>query len=139
MNKNSENSVENQEPGPAGSGGQGTGQNSTDPGDARTAKRTRTGPPLVERATALRGQGIASQKKPKRTLRRQTQTDIYGRDAEVPYVKLEAAARDLVCSLMERQDRMNEEIFYKLNDLAYRVEDLEENRPTPAEVSGGVP
>jgi hypothetical protein len=34
---------------------------------------------------------------------------------------------------------MNEEIFYKLNDLAYRVEDLEENRPTPAGISGGVP
>ena len=99
MNEQSENNVENQEPGPAGSGEQGTGQNSTDPGDARTAKRTRTSPPLVERVTALRGQGIASPKKPKRTLRRQTQTDIYGRDAEVPYVKLEAAARDLVCSL----------------------------------------
>jgi hypothetical protein len=139
VNINSENNVENQESGLAGSGEQGTGQNSTDPGDARTAKRTRTGPPLVERATALRGQGIASPKKPKRTLRRQTQTDIYGRDAEVPYVKLEAAARDLVCSLMERQDRMNEEIFYRINDLGYRVEDLEENRPNPTEVSGGVP
>jgi hypothetical protein len=128
MNKNSENNVENQEPGPAGSSGQGTGQNSMDPGDARTAKRTRTSPLLVERVTALRGQGIASPKKPKSMLRRQTQTDIYSRDAEVPYVKLEAAARDLVCSLMERQDRMNEEIFYKLNDLAYRVEDLEQGR-----------
>ena len=128
MNEQSENSVKNQEPGPAGSSGQGTGQNSTDPQDVRTAKRTRTSPLLVERVTALRGQGIASPKKPKSTLRRQTQTDIYGRDAEVPYVKLEAAARDLVCSLMERQDRMNEEIFYKLNDLAYRVEDLEQGR-----------
>jgi len=65
--------------------------------------------------------------------------DINDKDAEVPYVKLEAAARALVCSLMERQDRMNEEIFYKLNDLAYRVEDLEENRPTPPGVSGGAP
>ena len=72
MNELSENSVENQEPGPAGSGGQEIGQNSTDTGDARTAKRTRTSPPLVERATALRGQGIALPKKPKRTLRRQT-------------------------------------------------------------------
>lgn len=139
MNEQYENNVENQEPGPAGSGGQGTGQNSTDQGDARTAKRTRTTPPLAGRVTALRGQGIASHKKPKSTLRRQTQTDIYSRDAEVPYVKLEAAARALVCSLMERQDRMNEEIFYKLNDLAYRIEDLEENRPTPPDVSGGAP
>ena len=128
MNEQSENSVENQEPGPAGSGEQGTGQNSTNPGDARTAKRTRTAPRLVERVTALRGQSVARLPEPKSTLRRQTQADIYQKDAEVPYVKLEAAARDLVCSLMERQDRMNEEIFYKLNDLAYRVEDLEENR-----------
>ena len=135
MNINSENNVENQEPGLAGSGEQGTGQNSTDPGDARTAKRTGTAPPLVDRVTALRGQGIASPKKPKSTLRRQTQTDIYGKDAEVPYVKLEAAARDLICSLMERQDRMNEEIFNKLNDLGYRLGDLEENRPCEIETS----
>ena len=40
----------------------------------------------------------------------------------------EAAASDLICSLMERQDRMNEEIFNKLNDLGYRVEDLDEAR-----------
>jgi len=94
----------------------------------RTAKCIRTAPRLVERVTALRGQGIARPPEPKNILRRQTQTDIYGKDAEVPYVKFEAAARDLVCSLMERQDRMNEEIFYKLNDLVYRVEDLEQDR-----------
>jgi len=139
MNEQSESNVESQEPGPAGSGEQGTGQDSMDPGDARKAKRTRTSPPLVGRVTSLSGQGIAFPKKPKRTLRRQTQTDIYSRDAEVPYVKLEVAARALVCSLMERQDRMNEEIFYKLNDLVYRVEDLEENHPTPPGVSGGTP
>jgi len=54
--------------------------------------------------------------------------DIYEKDAEIPYVKFEAAARDLVCSLMERQDRMNEEIFSKINDLAYRVDDIEQAR-----------
>jgi len=124
-----ENNVENQEPGPARSSEQGTGQNSTDSGDARTAKRTRTAPLLVERVTALRGQGVASPKEPKSILRRQTQVDIYNKDAEIPYVKFEAAVRDLVCSLMERQDRMNEEIFYKINDLVYRVEDLEQDLP----------
>ena len=128
MNEQSENNVENQEPGPAGSGEQGTGQNSTDPGDARTAKRTRTAPRLVERATALRGQSIARPQEPKSIRRLHTRMDIYEKDAEIPYVKLEAAARDLVCSLMERQDRMNEEIFYKINDLAYRVDDIEEGR-----------
>jgi hypothetical protein len=128
MNEQSENNGENQEPGLAGSGGKGTGQNSTDPGDARTAKRTRTAPRLVERATALRGQSIARPQEPKSIRRLHTRMDIYEKDAEIPYVKFEAAARDLVCSLMERQDRMNEEIFYKINDLAYRVDDIEEGR-----------
>ena len=128
MNEQSENNGENQEPGPAGSGEQGTRQNSTDPGDARTAKRTRTAPRLVERATALRGQSIARPQEPKSIRRLHTRMDIYEKDAEIPYVKFEAAARDLVCSLMERQDRMNEEIFYKINDLAYRVDDIEEGR-----------
>jgi hypothetical protein len=54
--------------------------------------------------------------------------DIYGREAEVPYVKFEVATRDLVCSLMERQDRMNEEIFFKINDLEYRVDNVEQDR-----------
>jgi hypothetical protein len=43
-------------------------------------------------------------------------------------VKFEAAARDLVCSLMERQDRMNKEIFLRINDLGCRLEDLEDDR-----------
>jgi len=134
MNELSENKVENLERGLVGSGEQGTGgQNSTDSGDARTAKRTRTAPLLVERVTALRGQGIASPREPKSILRRRTQADIDNKGAEVPYVKFEAAVRDLVCSLMERQDRMNEEIFYKINDLVYRVEDLEQDLP----VAGG--
>jgi hypothetical protein len=134
-----ENNIENLEPGPAGSSDQGTGQDSMDPGEVRTSKRTKTAPPLVERVTALRGRGIAAHKEPKSTLRRQTQADIYNKGAEVPYLKLEAAARDLVCSLMERQDRMNEEIFYKLNDLAFRVGDLEEDRPAAGTVTGDTP
>ena len=53
---------------------------------------------------------------------------------EIPYVKFEKAARDLVCSLMERQDRMNEEIFLKINDLEYRVDDIREG---PERRNGG--
>jgi len=123
-----ENNDENQVPGPAGSNEQGTGQNSTGTDRIRTTTRTRTAPRLVERATALRGLSIARPPEPKSIHRRQTQTDIYQKDAEIPYMKFEAAARDLVCSLMERQDRMNEEIFNKINDLGYRVEDLEEDQ-----------
>ncbi len=89
--------------------------------------------------TALRGQSIALSKDPKSTLRRQTRADISTKGAEVPYVKLEAAARDLVCSLMERQDRMNEEIFSRLNDLAFRVGDLEEDRQVTGSATGYTP
>ncbi|MDD1691079.1 MAG: hypothetical protein LUQ66_10505 [Methanoregula sp.] len=92
------------------------------------ALRKRPAPRLVERVTVLRGQSIARPFTPKSVRRRQTERDLYGKDPEISYVKFERAARDLVCSLMERQDRMNEEIFYKLNDLGYRVEDLELDR-----------
>lgn len=82
-------------------------------------------PRLVERVTALRGLSISRQRKRKSTLRQRTRAAIFEKDAEVPYVKYEAALQDLVCSLMERQDRMNEEIFYRMADLEYRVGDLE--------------
>jgi hypothetical protein len=128
MTENTENNEENRIPGPAGAREQGTGKDPTDPGKGRPLKRTRPAPRLVERVTALRGLSIARPPEPKIIRRRQTQMDICQKDAEVPYVKFEAATRDLVCSLMERQDRMNEEIFCKINDLVYRVEDFEQDR-----------
>jgi hypothetical protein len=82
-------------------------------------------PRLVERKTELRGLGIGARHKQKSTVRRRTEQDLSGSDPEVPYAKTERAIRDLVCSLMERQDRMNEVIFLKLNDLGYRFDDLE--------------
>jgi hypothetical protein len=130
MTENSDNNEENRIPGTAGSREQGTGQDPMDAGTGRTPKRPTTSPRLVERVTALRGLRIARPPEPKSIRRRQTQTDICQKDAEVPYVKFEAAIRDLVCSLMERQDRMNEEIFCKINDLVYRVEDIEQDQKT---------
>ena len=122
------NNEENKKPGPDGSGEEGTGKDTTDLWVIRKATRTTTAPRLVERATAPRGQSIARPQEPKSTSRRRTQLDIYDKDPEIPYVKFEAAARDIVCSEMERLDRMNEEIFSKLNDLGYRVEDLGQDR-----------
>jgi hypothetical protein len=114
---------------PVGSDEPGTGPESPEAKEERMAMRRRLAPRLVERVTAMRGQSIARPPEPKSVRRRRTQMDIYSKDAEIPYVKFEAAVRDLICSLMERQDRMNEEIFYKINDLGYRVEDLEQDRP----------
>jgi hypothetical protein len=80
---------------------------------------------LVERATALRGLSIGAPRKKKSALRKQTELDLRGRDPEVPCLKAENVIRDLVCSLMERQDRMNEEILNRIIDLEYRVKDSE--------------
>lgn len=122
------NNEENNKTSPDGSGEQGTGKNTTEYVEVRKKTRKTTTPRLVERVTALRGQSIARPLEPKSTHRRRTKLDIYGKDPEIPYVKFESAALDLVCSLMERQDRMNEEIFFKLNDLVYEVEDLKQER-----------
>ena len=119
---------ENNKTSPDGSGEQGTGKNTTDSVEVRKKTRTTTAPRLVERVTALRGQSIARPLEPKSTRRRRTKLDIYDKDPEIPYVKFESAALDLVCSLMERQDRMNVEIFSKINDLTYLIEDLQQNR-----------
>ncbi|MFA4849266.1 MAG: hypothetical protein WC626_06020 [Methanoregula sp.] len=127
---------ENKTPVPDGSGEQRTADNKKESGqntmgaveNRKTAARTKIVSLPAVRATAMRGQEITRHQSPKSTYRRQTQQDIYGKDPEIPYVKFEAAFRDLVCSLMERQDRMNEEIFLKLNDLGYKVEDLQQER-----------
>ncbi len=128
MSEKSKQKTEKTTPGPAGSGEPGTGPAIPVAEEQRAVIRKSPAPRLTERATALRGQGIGRPPAPKSVVRRQTQGDIFGKDPEIPYVKFEAAARDLVCSLMERQDRMNEEIFYRINDLGYRLEDLEEDR-----------
>jgi hypothetical protein len=116
-------------PVPSGSGEQGTGPDSPEAKEQRMALRKSLAPRLVERVTVLRGQSIGRPPEPKSVRRRRTQMGIYAKDAEIPYVKFEILFRDLVCSLMERQDRMNEEIFYKINDLRYRLEDIEEKLP----------
>jgi len=97
-------------------------------GDGTASNELNNGPPapqLVERKTELHGLGIAPSREKKSTLRRRTERDLKDPDPEVPYTRFEAAARALDCALMERQDRMNEELFVKFNDLGYRQDDLE--------------
>lgn len=129
MTEKPSDNAEKKTPGPKGCGEEGTGPNSPEAKRQRMALRKNCMPRLVERATALRGLGIGRPPEPKSVRRRRTLQDLSGKDPEIPYAKFELAARDLVCSLMERQDRMNEEIFYQINDLRYRLEDLEEARP----------
>jgi hypothetical protein len=61
----------------------------------------------------------------KSAVRKRTEDDLREKDPEIPYHAAERANRDLVCSILERMDRMNEEIFRHVVDLQYRVDDLE--------------
>jgi hypothetical protein len=100
-------------------------ENTNDGTSSEEQKENRPVPRLVERKTELRGLGIAPSRGKKSALRRKTEQDLKDPDPEVPYTRFEAAAQSMVCALMERQDRMNEEIFEKINDLGYRQDDLE--------------
>jgi hypothetical protein len=82
-------------------------------------------PKLVERKTGLRGQGIDPVRKPKRSVRSRTEWDILAYDSDLSYAAVEKANRNLVCSLIERQDRVTERLLLMINDLQYRVDDLE--------------
>jgi len=110
------------------------GATSNSPENAQTSKPSNTPnpkiskpktPKLVERHTALRGASISPVRKPQSVTRKNTWDDLNEREPEIPYLKVERANRDLVCSLMERQDRMNEQLFLNINDMQYRLDDLE--------------
>ncbi len=88
-------------------------------------KKPEAGPRLVERRTGLRGQGIAPPRVSPRTIRKNTEDELKEKVPEIPYYKLEHAFRDLVCSLLERQDRIHEEILLRVVDLQYRMDDVE--------------
>ena len=128
MTESEAENAEKKKPGPPGTGRERTGEQPTATGKNRSGAEKKNAPHLVERMTGLRGQSICRPQKPQSMRRRLTQLDFYEKDPEIPYVKFEAAARDLVCSLIERQDRMNEEIFSKIIDLQYRVDDIEQDR-----------
>jgi hypothetical protein len=69
----------------------------------------------VERKTELRGMSAQPSHEDPAQIRRRTERDLKDADAGIPYAKTEKAVRDLVCSLIERQDRMNINIFLEIN------------------------
>jgi hypothetical protein len=94
-----------------------------------STEHTKTRSRLVERRTGLRGLHIGAAPIPQGVIRKQTMALLNERDPEIPYVKFEAALRSLVCSLMERQDRMNEVLLGRMIDLQYRMDDIEADLP----------
>lgn len=98
-----------------------------------------TTPRLAERRTGLRGLLIGAVPPAAGRVRKNTEGDLRERDPEIPYWKFEAALRDLVCSLMERQDRMNEELLQRIVDLQYRMDDHEAARSAKPKKPCGAP
>jgi len=110
---------ENTPAGPTGSGP----ENSPNP---EIPKKPVKNPRLADRVTALYSAGIPLSSPKRCSRRKETLVDLHGADPEIPYRKFERSAQDLVCSLMERQDRMNEEIFRRIGDCRDEMEELSE-------------
>ncbi len=82
-------------------------------------------PALRETDNCTPGRGIAPVKKSRPSARSQIEQDLLAYDSDVPYAAVEDANRHLVCALIERQDRVTEKLLLMINDLEYRVDDLE--------------
>jgi len=82
-------------------------------------------PKPMERVTALRGQAIAHP--PAALKKRQGSDPDHGflEDSEIPYGEMEKALARVFCSLVDRQDRAAQALLLRLNDLEYRMDDLE--------------
>jgi len=136
MNTSNHNGKDLPETTPGAAAGTGAGSpDNSQPSDSGNNKPVR----LVTRATALRGLNITPRRTAHSTIRRNTETDLHEKDPEVPYYKTEKAIRDLICSLLERQDRMNEVILTRVIDLQYRMDDLEDEllqEPEESEKTG---
>jgi hypothetical protein len=109
----------------------GTQKKSSPPGGSSVIPEGSPASALANRMTGLRAQATLPRRTPRNVIRRYTHDDLNERDAEIPYLKTERAIRDFVCSILERQDRMNEEIFCRMIDLEYRIDDLEIVRDFP--------
>ena len=80
-------------------GGNSAGDAGTSPAMTQRKKR-------VQRKTWLRGQSIDPPRYTKQAVRKQTGRDFEENDPDIPYIAWEKAMKDLICSLLERQDRL---------------------------------
>jgi hypothetical protein len=112
------------EPDLIASGVAGTGQENEKKASASKKPIATSRSRKVERKTEL--QFAAASFMDPSEIRKRTERDLKFPDTDIPYYKAEVALRDLVCSFMEREDRMNEEMFLRWNGLRHRIEDLED-------------
>ena len=82
-----------------------------------TEKKPGIAHPVTEvyRKTEMFGMSTKSFPEEPAQVRRRTEENIKNPEFGIPYAATEKAVRDLVCSLVERQDRMNAGLFLDIN------------------------
>jgi len=80
----------------------------------------------VFRKTELHGTVPASTPEEGKKIRRRTIQSLKSPGAMVSYQPFETAFRDFICSLMERQDLMGEELLLHIADLQQQIDALED-------------
>lgn len=86
---------------------------------------TQKKPEPVERLTALRGQAIAHPPVCLKKRRSPDKDHEFLEDSDIPYREMEKILARVFCAVIDRQDRAAEALLLRLNDLEYRVDDLE--------------
>jgi hypothetical protein len=80
----------------------------------------------VFRKTELHGTMPASTPDEGKKTRRRTMQSLKSPGAMVSYQPFETAFKDFICSLMERQDMMGEELLLHIADLQQQIDALED-------------
>jgi hypothetical protein len=80
----------------------------------------------VFRKTDLHGTTTASTPDEGKKIRRRTIQSLKSPAATVSYQPFETAFKDFICSLMERQDMMGEELLLHIADLQQQIDALED-------------
>ena len=96
--------------------------------EKKTEETEEPAPRLVERKTELHYADPAPLQKRKGAVRHRTEQSTKIPDPEVLYRNLEAAVRELSGSLREWQEWMGGQVLTRLNELEYRVDDIEYKR-----------
>lgn len=92
-------------------------------------KKTDSGRPArgVDRVTALRGPELPAPRMTEKVRKRLAER-LFIQDSDLPYAELEESLRKMFLAVVERQDRLAEGLLIKLNDVEYRLDDLEYDR-----------
>ena len=89
----------------------------------------------VFRKTELHGTVPHSSPDAQKKIRRKSLQNLKRPGSDISYQSFETVFRDFICSLMERQDMMKEELFLHIADLSQQIDDLERRLENPRQSS----